>query len=69
VIWWVEVAAAAVAISFALRCWLIVRPPMQPKPAAPAPSKPPARDATPDEAMEDMLGKGGVTSKLDDREF
>ena len=31
--------------------------------------KPPARDATADEAMEDMLGKGGVTTSLDDREF
>jgi hypothetical protein len=41
----------------------------QAKLAAPAPSKPPARDATAAEAMEDMKGKGGVTTKLDDREF
>lgn len=66
---WVEAAAAAVAISFMLRVWLIVRPPPKPNQAPLTPPKPPARDATADEAMEDMKGKGGVTSSLDDREF
>lgn len=35
----------------------------------PAPLKPPARDATADEAMEDMQGHGGRKTALDDREF
>jgi hypothetical protein len=35
----------------------------------PAPLKPPARDATADEAMEDMQGHGGRKTSLDDREF
>jgi hypothetical protein len=35
----------------------------------PPPLKPPARDATADEAMEDMQGHGGRKTALDDREF
>ena len=66
---WLEAAALAAVVAFTLRVWLIVRPLPKPKTSAPAPIKPPARDATPDEAIEDMLGKGGVTSSLDDREF
>jgi hypothetical protein len=46
-----------------------VRPPPKPKPPPLMKAKPPARDATADEAMEDMLGKGGVTTSLDDRGF
>ena len=66
---WLKAVAVAVAVSFTLRVWLIVRPPPKPKPPPLMKSKPPARDATADEAMEDMLGKGGVTTALDDREF
>jgi hypothetical protein len=66
---WVEVAAVAVAVAFALRVWLIVRSPPKSKQAAPAPSKPPARDATPDEAIEDMKGHGGRKTALDEMEF
>jgi hypothetical protein len=35
----------------------------------PLPPKPPARDATADEATEDMQGHGGRKTSLDDREF
>jgi hypothetical protein len=66
---WLKAVAVAVAVSFTLRVWLIVRPPPKPKPPPLMKSKPPARDATADEAMEDMLGKGGVTTALDEREF
>lgn len=66
---WVEAVAVAVVVSFTLRVWLIVRPPPKAKLAAVEPPKPPARDATPDEAMEDMQGHGGRKTSLDDREF
>jgi hypothetical protein len=66
---WLKAVAFAVAVSFTLRVWLIVRPPPKPKPPPLTKSKPPARDATADEAMEDMLGKGGVSTSLDVREF
>jgi hypothetical protein len=66
---WIEAVAAAVAISFTLRVWLIVRPPPKPVQAFVTPPKPPARDATPDEAIEDMQGHGGRKTALDDREF
>lgn len=66
---WLKAVAVAVAVSFTLRVWLIVRPPPKPKSPPLMKSKPPARDATADEAMEDMLGKGGVTTALDEREF
>jgi hypothetical protein len=66
---WIEAVAVAVVVSFTLRVWLIVRPPPKPKMAVPAPPKPPARDATPDEAIEDMQGRGGRKTSLDDREF
>jgi hypothetical protein len=66
---WPEAAALAGVAAFTLRAWLIVRPPSKPKLPPVAPPKPPARDATPDEAMQDMQGKGGVVSSLDDREF
>jgi hypothetical protein len=41
----------------------------KPRPIPETPSKPPARDATPDEALDDMKGHGGRRTKLDDREF
>jgi hypothetical protein len=65
----IEAITLAVAVSFSLMVWLIVRPPPKPKIAVPPPPKPPARDATPDEAMEDMKGHGGRKTSLDDREF
>jgi hypothetical protein len=65
----IEAVAAAVAIPFALRVWLIVRPPPKPKQVLPTPPKPPARDATPEEALQDMQGHGGRKTSLDDREF
>jgi len=41
----------------------------RPRPIPESPSKPPARDATEDEAAEDMQGHGGRRTKLDDEEF
>jgi hypothetical protein len=66
---WIEAVAVAVVVSFTLRVWLIVRPVPKPKPVLPVPPKPPARDATPDEAIEDMQGHGGRKTALDDRVF
>jgi hypothetical protein len=66
---WIEAVAVAIVVSFTLRVWLIVRPVPKPKQAAPSPPKPPARDATPDEAIEDMQGHGGRKTALDEREF
>jgi hypothetical protein len=60
---WAVIAAAGLGVV------LIVRPPSRLKLAAVEPPKPPARDATPDEAMEDMQGHGGRKTSLDDREF
>jgi hypothetical protein len=66
---WLEAVALAGVAAFALRVFLIVRPPPKPKIAAPAPPKPPARDATVEEALEDMKGHGGRKTALDDLEF
>jgi hypothetical protein len=48
---------------------LVARGRRSPRPAPPTPSKAPARDATLDEALQDMLGHGGRLTFLDDRDF
>jgi hypothetical protein len=41
----------------------------RPRPVPVTPPREPARDATADEAMDDMRGRGGRATSLDDREF
>jgi hypothetical protein len=64
------VAIAAWLISTGLMTFVVSLPGRR-KPKGPpvTPPKAPARDATLQEALQDMQGKGGVLSSLDEREF
>jgi hypothetical protein len=61
--------AAWLSATGAVKFSLTLKGRRRPRQPPETPSKPPARDATPDEALEDMQGHGGRRSKLDEREF
>jgi hypothetical protein len=69
VTWPVLALVAWLTVTGATKFLLVARGRRQQRPAPVPPPKPPARDATPDEAYEDMRGHGGRKTSLDDRSF
>jgi hypothetical protein len=69
VTWPVLALVAWLIVTGAVKFLLVSRGQRRPRPATPTPSKAPARDATFNEALEDMRGLGGRIILLDEREF
>jgi hypothetical protein len=67
--WAVMAFAAWLAVTGLVKFSLAAIGRRKPRTAPVTPPKPPARDATLDEALEDMRGLGGRKTSLDDREF
>jgi hypothetical protein len=61
--------ASWLAVTGATKFLIAAKGRRKPRPSPVTPSRPPARDATAAEALEDMQGRGGRTTSLDNREF